>query len=292
ETFSGDVWSVAVTPNDGYGDGETVLSNELTINTPPTVELKFPEKNHNTTNRLPTFNWSGTDIDGDGLTYQLNLTCFYGSGLKCIERNRNYPGLIDNYTLIDSLECLYDFEENYYYNWSVRAYDGGQWGPWATPRRINIYSMVSIVLKTSSIDFGSMQFNESNDTTNGNPGPFVIENDGNVFVNVTINGTNLWITNTNPTNNFTYKIDNYPGESSPPAFTFASSQTSWSPVPSYSSLELAIAHLNWSNATDTAKIDVFIRAPGTVEPPGSKQSTIYFTASLDENPQDFIFFGE
>ena len=276
ETTKSETWQVAVTPNDATGDGETVFSNNLTIeNSLPTVTLVSPEDGNVTTNRTPTFVWIGYDADGDELTYEFNITLIPLS--LCTDPDRGAIGISDeNYTMPFYLNCLYDNGD--YYEWSVRASDDGGsiYGEWSGTRKIYINSDIAISLPVDVVNFGSM-VTGTNDTTDDAPEPFLLQNDGNCFVNVTINATNLWTSVSNPSDYFKYKIDNKSGEEG--AFNWLQSKINWTQVPSDD--EMSIAKLNWSDAKDVAEIDLNISVPSQ-EGAGDKSSTVYFTASLGE----------
>ena len=276
ETTKSETWQVAVTPNDATGDGETVFSNNLTIeNSLPTVTLVSPEDGNVTTNRTPTFVWIGYDADGDELTYEFNITLIPLS--LCTDPDRGAIGISDeNYTMPFYLNCLYDNGD--YYEWSVRASDDGGsiYGEWSETRKIYINSDIAISLPVDVVNFGSM-VTGTNDTTDDAPEPFLLKNDGNCFVNVTINATNLWTSVSNPSDYFKYKIDNKSGEEG--AFNWLQSKINWTQVPSDD--EMSIAKLNWSDAKDVAEIDLNISVPSQ-EGAGDKSSTVYFTASLGE----------
>ena len=277
ETKYGDIWSVAVTPNDAYGDWVSVMSNPLTVlNYLPNVTLISPSANNTSNNRYPVFVWDGFDADSDGdiIDYTLNITLYStGAGASCSDPQRIISVTQETYTLTEPLRCLSD--DNYYYNWTVRGRDQFGYGSWAPVRMLNVSSLISINLTNKFINFSSMIKNEENDTTDDNPLPFVIENDGNDFVNVTVNATNLWNTVLNPSTYYQYSVNNTPELYS---FNWTLSKTSWTFVPDILTLERAVVHLNWSNETDSAEVDIYVKAP-IDEGAGTKSSLITFTAS-------------
>ncbi len=132
---------------------------------------------------------------------------------------------------------------------------------------------ISISLSNSPVSFGSMSIGQSDDTTDNSPLPFVIQNDGNADVNVTIEATDLWSTSANPTSNYQFRCGNT-GEAS----CASGSVTSFTNIPASGNPTLAIAYLAYTDASDTNEAEIRIVAPSS-EPPGPKSSTVTFIAS-------------
>jgi len=272
ETKKNQNWSVCVTPNDLKIDGATTCSNSLIINNSlPNVTLLSPENGNITTNRTPVFSWSGSDDDGDSLTYEMNITLTALS--TCSEQSRHITSISSTSHIPTSeLRCIIDNGD--YYNWTVRATDGN-FGPWASPtRNISIQSLVSVSLPNSTVEFGSIADLQTNDTSDNSPRPFLIQNDGNVPLNVTINASNLWVTQTNPSTSYQFKTANNTLENG--SFNWAQSITTYTNMPI--SPTLCVARLNYTDATDTAEIDINITVP-TDEGAGLKRSYVSYVAS-------------
>jgi len=107
--------------NDHVGDcNEYSLKVCCGINSPPNKpQLISPPNTSIITNRTPTFVWNATDPDNDSMTFDLFITCNGG----CSVDNRNYLSLNNmNYTIPNELKYFGD--DNYYYTWYIRAYDG------------------------------------------------------------------------------------------------------------------------------------------------------------------------
>ncbi|MBS3137107.1 hypothetical protein J4232_01615 [Candidatus Woesearchaeota archaeon] len=117
ETQKNDIWNVAVTPNDGKNDGNTLLSNNVTIinSAPLQPTLLIPQNNSHTNDNTTTFSWTTTDPDNDQISsYELiisNTTAF-----TQIIINKTVS--IANYTLNQTEEL----NDGTYY-WSVKACD-------------------------------------------------------------------------------------------------------------------------------------------------------------------------
>jgi parallel beta-helix repeat protein len=279
-TTKTDNWTCGMMLYDGTDYSNWINSSDLEIlNTLPTATLVGPANNNVTTNRTQLFTWSGNDDDNDALTYQINISLHdTGSpGSPCSDSDRNDTGIINEYYIPSSyMNCLQD--NNYYYNWTVRASDdsGATYGGWATEWRVDYQSEVLITLINDTVSFGPIAQGGASNTTTNNPYPFLIQNDGNCFSNITINATDLWNTISNPSSYFRYKIDNYTGEEG--SFNWGQSQTSWSDVPN-STQEMAIVRIDWDDSTDSAEVDLLVEVPNN-EGSGSRESTVNFEASL------------
>ena len=273
-------WSCGMRLYDGtdYSDWVNSSMNVTIVNTAPsTPTLSLPADGSTTTNRAPNFTWSAsTDADSDSLTYELNVSLIAAS--TCSEAARHVKVINgSSYQISGDLKCLYDNLD--YYNWSARAYDGTDYSNWGKAFILNISSLITISLPNNSVQFSDINFQGTNDTSNNAPLPFLIQNDGNAFVNITIQATSLWNTVLNPTAYYQFKIDNYTLENY--SFIWGKSVTTYTNIPFTGSPLMSIAELNYTNATDTAEIDVNITVPFD-EGSGVRSSTITFTSSLAE----------
>jgi len=261
---------------DGRLYSSSVNTTNLTIlNTPPAVTLSDPPDASSTTNRTPTFNWTGSDDDGDSMTYEFNISLVASS--LCSEPDRYVTGINgSNYTLTSDLACLYDNGDHYI--WSARAYDSSLYGSWASYWQINISSLVAISLINDSIDFGSLSLHGYANTTENSPLPFLLQNDGNALLNISINASNLWTSAANPSNYYKFKIDN---SSEAGAFDWAQSITNFTNMPNSATLLKCISRLNYTDSKDTAEIDLYVQVPPN-EMPGARNSTVTFMAVLGE----------
>jgi hypothetical protein len=263
--------------------GNTSSTEQRTIdiiaatgNNLPTATLLDPAEGNRTNNRKPMFNWSGADADGDAINYTLNISLKASS--TCTDTEKIIENITAmNYTLTSDLKCLYDNGD--YYLWSIRPYDGEGYGNWTTPRTLNLSSVISLSLPTSTVQFGPIKYTDSNDTTDNSPPPFIIQNNGNAFTNVTIDATSLWRSVENPNNYYKYKIANATGEEG--AFH-------WFSITGFATMPLtgggsdkAIVRLNYTDATDSAEIDVYVQVPPD-EGSNVRNSTVSLTGSLAE----------
>lgn len=134
-----------------------------------------------------------------------------------------------------------------------------------------------ISLPVSTVNFGTMQMDQTNDTTDDNPAPFNVSNDGNVCVNITIyRDTTNWFTgtvhggNASNTNDTMYQVE-CPGSNCQ-----SGTVTSWTNITT--SAVKAIAGLNWTSGNDTTQVEVKIHVPSD-ETPGAKGTVVTFSAS-------------
>lgn len=151
----------------------------------------------------------------------------------------------------------------------------------ATPTgvaNVTIPSLVYISLPTSSIDFGSVEVNVADDTTDNNPLPFTLQNDGSKNVNVTIGAANLF-TGTGASNPSSYyQFSSAESESGSVINTTLDLISSATNMPATGSPVKVASNLRFPNAYDIIKVHMYITVPND-EPAGAKSSTVTFTAS-------------
>jgi len=247
-------------------------------NTPPIVNLISPENGNLTISRTPTFVWQGVDPNGDIIDYEFNIT-LVGIGGTCSDVRSAVSGIIfENYVLVNPLNCFYILpDEANYYNWSVRARDSEGFGPWSETWAVNLTPVVDIILNTNSVDFGILAPLDSEDTTDNNPTPLELENLGNSLVNITLNASDLWLTQPNPSAFYEYKIRSI----LPNSFNPSNTQTTFTPMPDATTLEHAITEFNYTAGSDRVDADLRIIVPEN-EPPGAKISSVTLRASFAE----------
>jgi len=273
-------WTCGMRLFDGVdysAQGNTTLGVNITNTIPSAPTLSSPAHASSTTDRTPTLGWNANlDADGDSLTFELNVTLMASS--SCVDPSRHITSVSGtSHELSSNLLCFYDNLD--YYNWSARTYDGEEYSSWTSFRSINISSEVSISLPNSTVEFLTISQFGTNDTSDNSPSPFLLQNDGNSFINVTIEASNLWNTVNNPTSNYQFKVDNYTFENY--SFNWALSNTSYGNLPVSGSPTLAICLLNNTNATDTVEIDLNITLP-VDEGSAIRNSTVTFSATFAE----------
>jgi hypothetical protein len=253
-------------------------SEVLVVNSKPTITLVSPLSGNDTTNRTPTLIWEGNDADGDSLTYEVNITCFP----SCSDDNRNIGGIIsENYTLSEVVRYLYDglvgFEDNYFYNWTVRAYDGIEYSDPVTAWNFTVKSLLDIVLNPDSIDFGEWLPGNITTTVDDDPQPLIIYNNGNTYVNISFRAENyIWDSVQEISNHSRIKVDSVSGIND--AYDASSSVTNWMNINRSENVTI-IADLNYSTIKNQAEIDFNLTVPDA-EPAGDKAANYTLFAKV------------
>lgn len=147
----------------------------------------------------------------------------------------------------------------------------------------NLTPYISLVLDVDSVYFGTMQRKGTANTLSNSPIPFILNNDGNVLLNVTIKASATLFTGTgggNNTSTFQFAAGNCSvstcGAAENNAFNWSESITSWQ---NFTDVEQkVVAYLNFTNETDEAEVEIKITIPSD-EPLGNKSVNIIFTAS-------------
>jgi hypothetical protein len=269
-TTDGTDYTFKVWANDSVGSIANETARTFRENDEPAkTSLSSPANQSHTTNRTPTFTWEvPSDADGDKLNYTINITCLGG----CTDDNRMVTDIATN-SYTPTIQLKYFGDDNYYYNWSVRAGDGYEFGTWSDVWRLVIDTNVSLQVINNTVDFGSNRvIGYTDDSSDNNPYPFSIRNTGNCFINVNISASDLlWDSVATPSSYFRYKADNAYGENG--AFNYSGSQTAWANVPETNTT--FVDYLNYTTSNNTFEVDIAIQVPPS-EPPGAKTSTIIF----------------
>ncbi len=269
-----------VTASDNYESASAATSNIVTVlNSPPnTPPLIAPEHLNQTFNRTPSFDYNQTtDPDNDELNYTLNLACLSTAGGSCTgagdDRLLNYT--TNTSELAQELQFFID--DNFFYNWTVLAFDGDNESDYADPpRSINISVLVDIALLTTNVDFGTFSVGQTDDTDDGTPSPFSLRNNGNVEIEVNLseNSTSsLFASQIAPSPYYQFKADNATSE--PGAFSWENSSTTYINVPRTPTNLTVFRKFNHTDTIDESQIDINITVPQD-EPAGYKESTIEF----------------
>jgi hypothetical protein len=263
-------YTFKVYANDSGGNMANETARTFRENDEPAkVALDYPANQSHNTSRTPMFHWTvPSDADGDTLNYTINITCFGG----CSDDNRIVSDIATN-SYTPTTQMKYFGDDNYYYNWSIRAGDGYEFGSWSDVWKLTLDTNVSIIMLNSTIDFGvNRPPGYTDNTTDNSPYPFSIRNVGNCMTDVNISASDmLWDSVTAPSSYYRYKVDSLSGEGG--AFNWSGSQTSWANVPQTNTT--FVNNLNYTAGNSSFEVDINITVPGD-EPPGTKSSTLLF----------------
>lgn len=273
------VYAAVTDPNDNvlvnFNGSLIETSYNFTVYTtnmpPPKVTLVAPGNNTFGYEFRPTFNWSAAnDPDEDNVTYTLKLTrtgC-YGMS-ECANAEVYVENITDtSYTLEEDLDL------DSPYNWTVKAHDGIIYGEESDTWNYTVMSLIDIDLVIANIGVSGLEPGDNESTADDSPQPFIIENKGNVFVNLTLNATSdLWDLATLNTRYFMFMAGENP--SKPGSFNMTLSANNWLNVSG--THQLAVANLDYNNTKDYAEIEIAIEVPQD-EPPGAKSTNILIEA--------------
>lgn len=150
----------------------------------------------------------------------------------------------------------------------ITGYVGGNVTLW-------VNNTTSITLSVATVDFGTMEVSEQNDTVDGDAPPLILYNSGNVRVNVTVWSTSLWGATgyTNNTNYYTFNSTDNETDSS-------GGLADWTTFKNKSvvSANQVASPLSYQNNNDSIIININITVPSEEEQ-GYKQGDITFTAA-------------
>ena len=231
-------------------------------NSPPNKVILISPTNGNTTlhDRNVTFTWQqATDPDSDPVTYHIQVS-----------NESDFSNLIINESSISTMNYTssIDLDLNKVYYWRVRAYDSQDYGNYSDVWNFSIEPYLSITLIANATTFGDMSVDEENDTTNNAPQPFIVRNEGNYPVNISVNASALWNSVSLGTEYYKFKAGVY---NSITSFDTSSSQASWANFTSSS--QSVIKELNYKSGNNTAEIEIYVKVPHQ-EGSGTRSSTI------------------
>ncbi|MBR9683709.1 hypothetical protein GOV03_04180, partial [Candidatus Woesearchaeota archaeon] len=265
-TSVNETWSATITPVDIYDEGITALSNNVTIIPSPPL-LDSPNDGEDITDRTPTFIWNNSE-DTTNALYEImvdNDPAFASPEIQV----GNVSETTDQTNYTSSTEL--DVDVVYY--WKVRANDSDLFSEWSTTFNFTVESYIAVSMVVDNVSFGTMLNEDTNDTTNNRPPPFVVENSGNIFVNITVTGTQLFTQGGFPSNYFQFKID----ENETSSYNTTDSTTTWTNINSSSTVD-DVVNLNWRDTNDAFETDLNITVP-IDEGDGAKSSTLTFAAT-------------
>lgn len=232
-------------------------------NSPPdTPTLLYPVNgNISVFERTPTLQWTTFEPDGDTVTYNLSLNVTPGS---CAVEHQESALSQDNFT---TNELCTDQS----YNWSVQACDVDGCSAWANVFNFTIESIISLTLLSNSTDFGSLAPLASTDTESGDANPMRVENDGNIYLDITLNATQSLFDQVT-LNNTAFRYRGAANESS----SFTTSQSTYTNVTATHTT--VFGNLSYIDVNDDGLIHYNVTVPFD-EAPGEKNTTIIVRAT-------------
>ncbi|MBW2990819.1 LamG domain-containing protein [Candidatus Woesearchaeota archaeon] len=232
---------------------------------PSQPTLEYPANgNTSVSERRPNFNWSTcTDPDGDSVDYTINITCGTGCPAACSDVDVSAIST-SNYTLSSAL-CV-----DQSYNWSVSACDPYDECNTSVVWNFTIASTADLTFLINNTSFGNMSLGENNDTEDDSPTPFVVQNSGNVLLNVTVNASALFERVAMNTTYYQFKADDNETAGS---YVVACSQDAAFANMDNATSKIIFCNMSYEDANDEGEIELNVTVPDD-EPVGTKSSVI------------------
>ena len=265
------VWNITINAVADWFYSTELANRNFTLNTKPgKVVLYLPTNGYTSVvERYTNFTWyNATDAEEDTVRYHI-----------MVDDNETFNNPEINTTVAEgsgftSYISTYELSLNTTYYWKVQAYEdkltGGLYGEFSDVWNFSIEEYKAITVIVPVVDFGSMNVSTNDATDDNNPPPIVVENSGNIPVNLTINGTAIWIT---AAGNYWY----YMGVNESNSFNESASVTSWTLMPLTPPVSPQCIDLGYKDSNDTAEIEINVTSPSK-EPPGAKSSEILITS--------------
>ncbi|MFH1456052.1 MAG: hypothetical protein ABIF40_03825 [archaeon] len=164
------------------------------------------------------------------------------------------------------------------FNWNIPGFNSITGMPVGIAQ-VNVLQVAQITLVTNNVNFGNITAGGTDNTTDNNPVPFLIRNDGSVEVNFTIardvNSTPLFNGTGGGDNTSSFQFAaSVAGEGVPG--NPACSTITWTNVPGTDPI-VAVCEFNYVDTNDEVQIELLINPPGD-EPAGLKSENLVFTA--------------
>ena len=151
--------------------------------------------------------------------------------------------------------------------------------------RVEVECLMAVSLPVSTVDFGVVTQGTVDDTSDNSPSPMIIQNDGQIKVDISIsrdNSSSALFSGTGGGDNsssFQFKADYNETNS----FDWLNSSVSWTNVPGADGAN-AIKGLKYNDSSDSAEVDLKINVPND-EPSGEKNEALLFTASASSGAE-------
>jgi hypothetical protein len=256
-----------------YASDNNYKSNKMNsskieiINFVPTnVTLLYPNNmDYMFVDRTPIFNWTNSlDIDNDNLTYRLEVAM-----------DKDFITTLINLTSdLSNYQTIVDLDFTTYY-WRVIVNDSESYSSYSNVFNFTVEPYVAVNLSSATTDFGNMDINQEDDTLDSNPESLVVDNIGNIKVNLSVNSSGLFSSVPLDRDNYQFMVGNYSGFD---AYDKDNSLDSWTNFTS--NLVKAVVGLDYKELKNMVRLHLRVRVPGS-EPGGIKQSEIKVEAGIE-----------
>jgi hypothetical protein len=226
-------------------------------------ELLSPSNNDYIIDRTPLFVWNNS---GSGYNYTILVDDNPTFNNPEINETVEEDNVINSSYQVISPYIL-DLDTVYY--WKVRAENSSIKSLYSEPFNFTLESYAAINVVNDTIDFGSVNNGNSYNTTNPLYNPFIIENIGNIVINLTITSTPVFSSVSYPSEYYLFKIRENESNS------YTDSTSTWTQFNNVSS-SIDVENLNWEIANNNFMTDLLITIPLS-EIAGQKSSTITFS---------------
>jgi|GEM_PF-2539264 len=267
----GQNWTLECQANNSGTTSSKLNSTTITIipKTPDIPTLISPTNNNYTLNsRQPLFIWNSTNVS---TWYEINITSNHDVLLA--GNITNVGATTSNYTAARELYLDVEQGASTYYNWTVRGCNIETCSNWSNIWNFSITTYLVITMINSSVTFPTTgPGTKLNTTANLSWTPFLFQNDGNVYANMTnctINGS-MWSTVGLGTQYMQIMAGN---TSELGSFDNTTSMMNWTNVSATNNN--VIQMLNYNDSRDSAYLHVLIEVPVS-EPAGFKSVNMTF----------------
>ncbi len=267
----GQNWTLSCKVDDGIINSSWTNSSTITIQPliPAIPTLISPtNNNYMVRDRQPTFIWSTTTPE---ITtwYEINLTSNHCAAIHTNQTNILPNG--GNYTPAVELYLQTECTGNSYYNWTIRACNVQACSNKSAIYNFSIEPYLAITLLNNNVTFQTLLPDETLNTTNNTPAPFIFQNDGNTMADLTTTIINQSMWTSAPLGSTYMQVMAQENETG--AIDNQNSQTTW--INAQTTNNNLIKQLNYKDIQDTTKIHIKITVPNQ-EPGGRKNIYITF----------------
>ncbi|HIH10928.1 TPA: hypothetical protein HA241_01960 [Candidatus Woesearchaeota archaeon] len=248
----------------------TALGSFSANKLPAAPILLFPDLGNRTVNRTPLFSWNNSaDEDLDPLSYNLVID----DNNDFTSPEVNVSGITNTSSINTTYGILTELAVDTVYFWKVQANDTSGYGTNSSVRNFTVDSFLAVNVLNGAVLFGSVTLDSEHSTDDNDPDPFLLENGGNIFFNISVTGTRYFTAVGFPS--FYYQFKARENESG--SFNTTLSAMNWLNMTNSSST-VHVALVDWHDVNDNAAIDLNVSVPDN-ESQGQKTSTITFTVT-------------